>query len=210
MRATVPISGMLTWYSPRYSSRKGLKRLVGAVHFVDQQHRAGLGRLQGLQQRAADQVAGLIDLALHLLHAFTPLHSPHVQQLRGVVPFVQRLALLQPVVALQAQQLALQRLRQRLGQLGLAHAGLAFQQQGALQLERQEHGRGQAAVGKVAHALQRLLQGVMEVVGSLDGPGIHGAIAQVWTPDRVRGDSHCQASALATARWVITLMRLAR
>jgi hypothetical protein len=54
----------------------------------------------------------------------------------------------------------LQRLRQRLGQLGLAHAGLAFQQQGPLQLERQIHGRGQAAVGKVTHALQGLLQSV--------------------------------------------------
>ena len=67
-----------------------------------------------------------------------------------VVPLVERLALLQAVVALQAQQLALQGARQRLGELGLADAGLAFEQQRALQLERQEDGGGEAAVGEVA------------------------------------------------------------
>jgi hypothetical protein len=44
--------------------QEGLEGLVGAVHLVDQQHGAGFGRLQRLQQRAADQVAVLVDLAL--------------------------------------------------------------------------------------------------------------------------------------------------
>ena len=38
--------------------------------------------------------------------------------------------------------------------------GLALQQQGALELERQEHRRGQPAVGEVTHPLQRLRQRV--------------------------------------------------
>ena len=91
----------------------------------------------------------------------------HVQQLRGVVPFVERLALLQPVVALQPQQFALQGGRQRLGQLGLADAGLAFEQQRTLQLQRQEHGRDQTSIGEVAGLLQAFGQGI-------DGRENHG------------------------------------
>ena len=83
-----------------------------------------------------------------------------MEQLRGVVPFVERLAQLEAVVALQAQQGALQGDRQRLGQLGLADAGFAFQQQRALQPQGQEDGGGEAAVGEVAGGLQAGLQGV--------------------------------------------------
>ena len=119
-------------------------------------------RLQRLQQRASDEVAVLVDLALHLRHvgAAFAFRCAHVQELGRVVPFVQGLALLQAVVALQADQAAFQHLGKRLGQRRLSHAGLALQQQRALQLERQEHGRGQPPVGKIAHALQGRHQGV--------------------------------------------------
>ena len=56
----------------------------------------------------------------------------HVQQLGGVIPLVQCLALLQAVITLQAQHLALQGDAERFGQLGLADAGLAFKQQRTL------------------------------------------------------------------------------
>ena len=70
----------------------------------------------------------------HVARRALGLGGAHVQQLRRVVPFVEGFAQLQAVVALQAQQLALQRDGERLGELGLADAGLAFQQQRALQL----------------------------------------------------------------------------
>jgi hypothetical protein len=130
-----------------------------------------------------------------------------VQQLRGVVPFVERLALLQPVVALQAQQLALQRLRQRLGQLGLADAGLAFEQQRALQLQREEHGRGQAPVGEVAGLLEpseseSMVGKIMaKRSGRREGNAPCGPL---------QGWRRAQPSALVTARCVSTLIRLAR
>ena len=113
--------------------QEGLEGLVGAIDLVDQQHRAGHRRLQRLQQRAPDQVVRLVDLGFDVARRALRLGRAHVQQLRRVVPFVERLALLQPVVALQPQQLARQRGGQRLGQLGLADAGLAFEQQRALQ-----------------------------------------------------------------------------
>ena len=55
---TVPSSGIVTWKSLRISRQISLERLVGAVEFVDQQHRrAGDIRLQRLQQRPLDQIA---------------------------------------------------------------------------------------------------------------------------------------------------------
>ena len=114
--------------------QKGLKGLIGAVYLVNQEHRAGRGRLQGLEQGAANQVALLVDLALHALRlkltTGATLRGAHVQQLRGVVPLIQGFALLQAVVALQANQGAAQGGSQSLGQLGFAHTGLAFEQQG--------------------------------------------------------------------------------
>ena len=168
--------------------QKGLEGLVSAVHLVNQQHRTGRRRLQRLQKRPSYQVAVLVHLALDIGRtSLTAADGPpqgggrplggqrghasaerggsqfdgtHVQQLGCVIPFVERLALLQPVVTLQADQLALQRQGQRLGQFGLADARLAFEQQRSLQFERQEHGSRQAPVGKVTGVLQSLRQGV--------------------------------------------------
>ena len=57
---------------PQVLQQKGLKRLISAVYLVDQQHGTGCRCLQGLQQRAADEVAVLVDLALHVsLRFFT-------------------------------------------------------------------------------------------------------------------------------------------
>ena len=106
----------------------------------------------------------MVDLALHALRlqlaTGAALRGAHVQQLRGVVPFVQGFALLQAVVALQADQGAAQGRGQGLGQLGFADAGFAFKQQRALQLECQKHGGGQAPLGKIPG----LAQGVNECV----------------------------------------------
>ncbi len=140
--------------------QEGLERLVGPVDLVDQQHRAGRWRLQRLQQRAADQVARLVDLALDFFGGDFVLRGAHVQQLRRVVPLVQGLALLHAVVTLQAQHGTAQHLGQRLGQLGLAHARLAFEQQRALQLHGEKDGGGELARRVVTHALQ----GVGQVV----------------------------------------------
>ena len=141
--------------------QKGLKGLVGPVHLVDQQHGARRRGLQCLQQWPADQVARLVHLALYLGHVgLAALRGTHVQQLGGVVPFVQGFALLQPVVALQAQQLPAQHFGECLGEFGLADAGLAFEQERALQLERQKNSRGQPAVGVVAGRLKGSHQGI--------------------------------------------------
>ena len=82
------------------------------------------------------------------------LSRAHVQQLRGVIPFVQGFALLQAVVTLQAQHVTLQSQAQGFGQFGFADPGLALQQQRALQLERQKNRSSQAAIRKIPDRLQ--------------------------------------------------------
>ena len=84
--------------------------------------------MQCLQQRPADQVAGLVDLALDLVGRGAALHGAHVQQLRGMVPLVQRFALFQSVVALQADQRPPEHGGKGFGEFGLAHTRLAFEQ----------------------------------------------------------------------------------
>ena len=76
--------------------------------------------------------------------------GPDVQHLAGVVPFVQRLAGVNALVALQPDQLPAEDRRENLSRLGLAHADFTFEQHGTLQRQRDEQGGGQAPVGQVA------------------------------------------------------------
>ena len=204
--------------------QKRFEGFVGAVHLVDQQHRAGGRRLQRLQERAANQVAALVDLALNVGDFTAAFGSAHVQQLRGVIPFVERFALLQAVIALQADQFSLQRQRQRFGQLGLADARLAFKQERTLQAQGQKYGRGQAPVGKVAGLLQGLGQGIdagkkgfqhaaiLRSIGRGHGSARRGARSRPprQAPPTEPGGCCLQPSARLTPRWVCTLIRLAR
>ena len=69
--------------------------------------------------------------------------------LRGIVPLVDRGGDVEALVALQADQPAAERRGQHLGDLGLADAGLAFEEQRPAHLERQiEHG-AERAVGEI-------------------------------------------------------------
>ena len=113
-----------------------LELVLGAVDLVDQQHGlvVGADRLQqrprlqeavgeervlvrgdavdggGEVRRVGDDVADLVAQQLG------------VEQLLGVLPLVERLGLVEPLVALQANQLGAEAGRQRLGELGLADA----------------------------------------------------------------------------------------
>ena len=76
------------------------------------------------------------------------------------VPLVRGLRDVEAFVALHAQQHRLQRPRQRLGELGLADAGLAFDEERALEREREEDRRREAPVGDVALGGERGDDGV--------------------------------------------------
>jgi hypothetical protein len=81
---------------------------------------------------------------------------PDLQHLPGIVPLVQRLIGVDALVALQPDQPPAEDLRQHLGDLGLADADLALQQDGALQRQRDEQRRRQAAISQVTALPQGL------------------------------------------------------
>src|SRR5213075_420879 len=72
-----------------------------------------------------------------------------LDHLPRVVPLVGGLRDVEALVALQAYQLAAERLRDHLADLGLADAGLALEEQRPPHGERQEQRRGEAAIGHV-------------------------------------------------------------
>ena len=80
------------------------------------------------------------------------------QQLPLVVPFVHRRVHVEPFVALQADQLRAAHRGERLRDFGLAHAGVALEQQRAAEIEHQQQRRRERALGDVARVLQLALQ----------------------------------------------------
>ena len=109
-----------------------LERLVGAVELVDQEDRRGAaGPGQRFEHRPADQVFFGEDVALHVgaVDAAGRFLHADLDHLRGVVPLVDRRRDVEAFIALQADQPAAERARQHLGDLGLADARLAFEEQ---------------------------------------------------------------------------------
>ena len=84
------------------------------------------------------------------------LSEPDRHHLRGVVPLVDGGGDVEALVALQADQLALKRFRQDLGDLGLADAGLAFEEERAAQPQRQEQNGRERPVGDIIGAPEQV------------------------------------------------------
>ena len=136
----------------QHFEQERLEGFVGAVEFVDQQHRRARGvRLERLQQRPLDEIlfgehvvgqAVAVDAALGF-------GEPDRDHLCGVIPLIDRRRDVEAFVALQPDQPAAERRRQHLGDLGLADAGLAFEKQRPPHLERQKQHRRQRAVADI-------------------------------------------------------------
>ena len=99
-----------------------------------------------------------------------------VQQLAAVVPVVHGLGRVDALVALQSDELAAGPAGQHLGDLGLADAGLALEQQRLAELECKEHCRSQAPVSDVVvvpkilrQRLESESQGTMSQVVRVNG-----------------------------------------
>ncbi len=130
----------------------GFERFIGSIQFVDEQHGrfAGL-RVQCLQQRPADQEAFAEDVFLEFFPRARVFGFRHADfdHLALVIPFVHGRCDVQAFVALQADQLAAEDLRQHLGDLGLAYAGFAFQKQRPAHAQREKHRRRQRPLGNI-------------------------------------------------------------
>jgi hypothetical protein len=99
-----------------------LELLVGLVDLVDQQHDRLLGA-DRLHQRPGEEELLAEDVVLNRVPARPGRLGLDPQQLFAVVPLVQRLGLVEPLVALQAHEPAAEVARERLGELGLPDAG---------------------------------------------------------------------------------------
>ncbi len=152
-----------------------LELLVGLVDLVDQEHDRLVGRDRG-QQRAGEQELLAEDVVLDGVPAGAVGLGLDPQQLLAVVPLVQRLGLVEALVALQAHERAAEVAAQRLGELGLADAGRALD----------EHGLAEPG-GEVAHQRGRVagqVAGGPQAGGDVVdrcGKGAHRAWESRWT-----------------------------
>ena len=99
-----------------------LELLVGLVDLVDQEHDRLLGG-DRVHERPREQELLAEDVVLHGVPARAGGLGLDPQQLLAVVPLVQRLRLVQALVALEPHERAVEVGGERLGQLGLADAG---------------------------------------------------------------------------------------
>ena len=83
-----------------------------------------------------------------------------VEKLFAVLPLVDRLRLVEPLVALQANERQGEHLGGGLGQFGLADARRAFDQHRLAQVERQVDGGSDLVAADVPVRLEALLQGI--------------------------------------------------
>ena len=139
-----------------------LELLVGLVDLVDQQDDRVLGA-DRLEQRPGEEEVLAEDVAAR--------PSPRAlgcrlglagglgldpQQLLAVVPLVERLCLVEPLVALKANQPAVGRTRERLGELGLADACGALDQHRLAEPLREEGDERGRLVGQVSDLAESL------------------------------------------------------
>ena len=130
-----------------------LELLVGLVDLVDQQHDRLLGGDRG-HQRPREQELLAEDVLLDRVPAGVGRLRLDSQQLLAVVPLIQRLRLVQPLVALQPHELAAEIAGQRLGELGLADARRPLDEHGLAELGRQVGDERGRLAGQVAHRAQ--------------------------------------------------------
>ena len=138
-----------------------LELFVGAIDLVDQQHRRPRARgIDRLQQRPLDQERLAVELAPRAvaIERAGRVEDAQLEQLARVVPLVDGVADVEPFVALQANQVGVERGGDGGGQRGLADAGLALEKQRPLQSQRQKQRDGQAAVGDVVLVGEALLE----------------------------------------------------
>ncbi len=108
------------------------------------------------------------------------------QQLLLVVPLVERLGLVETLVALQADQLGAGDLGDRLGELGLAGTGWALDEDRLLEPVGEVGDAGDAVVGEVLHVSKRIayLLDALEtgLGGRQSGVGGHRHMARTYRP----------------------------
>ena len=174
----VPSSGTVTACSDRTSSRKASKSSSALSTSSTKSTgggASGVGR-DGGQQRPAHQeplgVKLVLDVGRYALaRSRRPgLSRSQVEQLARIVPLVNGLGHVDPLIALDTQQLPPVQRGKHFGHFGFTYAGISLQEQGAAHGQGQVDHRGQPFVGQVA-MLPRDLAHLFGAVGRDRVPG---------------------------------------
>ena len=147
--------------------QQGLGLDLDPVDLVDEQHHRVVGP-DRLEQRPGEQELVGEDVGLDVVPARVGVAlGLDAQQLLLVVPLVERLGLVEPLVALQADEPGAAHLGHRLGQLGLAGAGRTLDEDRLAQAVGEVDDPGDALVGQVVDRLQpgaHIVDGVEAVI----------------------------------------------
>ena len=191
----VPISGTVTWKSDRISSRYASNSSSArSISSMSSTGGDAVVALERLEQRAADQEVGPEDVVgAGVLGLAARLQQPDLEHLARVVPLVDRGVDVEALVALEPDEPRAERRGEDLGELGLADAGLALEQQRPAELERQEDRRRERAVGDVVALAEGGLEASMErVPAGRSSRSVIGRIVHARRPagvDRPGGDA---------------------
>ena len=162
---TVPSSGIVTWNSASSSSRDpSNSSSAHSIPSIEQDRGARSRRVDRLQQGSFDQEGFAVQLVacggtVELAGGF---EDAQLDELSCVVPLIHRVRDVEAFVALQPDEIGLERCRDRGCQRGLADARLSFEKQRPAEPEGEEDGDGQAVVGHVMLRGQTLLEVLME------------------------------------------------
>ena len=167
----------------QHLEEKRLERLVGAIDFVDEQHRRPVPR-DRLEQRPLQQEPIAEHVRLTLFEARSLfLAQPRVEHLARIVPFVERRHRVQSFVALQADELGAEHLGQHLRAFGLADARRPLDEQWLLERE---------------HNLERSSELLVDDEAALAEPVVDGRrVCHECDPDSAWGSSRNFARQLA-------------
>ena len=146
---------MMTWYSDRISSSNAS---VSTSTRSTSSISSTTGILGGdrLEQRPGQQELVAEDVVVDLAPRVAVAVGLDAQQLLLVVPLVQRLGLVEALVALQADEPGPGHLGDALGELGLAGAGGPFHQYGLAESISEEHDAGDSFVGEIVDVFQSI------------------------------------------------------
>jgi len=135
-------------------------------------------RIDRLQQRPLDQEAFAVQIPprLVLIDRAAGFPYPQLENLPRIVPLVDRVRDVEPFIALEPDQIGVERRGDGGRQRGLADAGFTFEEERAMQAQRQEDGNGEAVVGDVVLRGQTLLQVLDGAAEDADLP--RGSIAR--------------------------------
>src|SRR5690606_865600 len=144
--------------------KERLELVIRLVELVDEEHRAfrlpqRLEERTGLEEFLVEE--GVVELVkprdgfletLRPFHQIAKLLLQHlrVEKLLAVFPLVKRLGLVEPFIALKPDERLAEKLRRRLGELGLADAGRTLDEQRFLQPPGEEDRRRNMLIADIA------------------------------------------------------------